>query len=195
MGIPTDNGSSYRKILASGAWGGTTNEYDWVFDKTDAEKLRLQLYDGTSAPAAISTGTIANDTWTHVAAVRKGSTVTLYINGTADGTMSSSVNVMSHGALQVGRQVAVSSTAQMWQGYIDELRVSKGIARWTADFTPPTAPYTTGAVVEFTRRLVSGSVDISGQPSGTNMKYKVETLNQAAGTKETRIYGTSMAWA
>ena len=98
---------------------------------------------------------------------------------------------MSHGALQVGRQVAVSSTAQMWQGYIDELRVSKGIARWDANFTPDTSPY---GATDGDRRLLSGSVDISGQPSGTNMKYKIETLNQAV-AKQTRVYGTSMAWA
>ena len=174
--------------MATGGWSGPTNEYDFVFDKTDAEKLRFQLYDGTSAPAAISTGTISNDTWTHVAAVRSGSTITLYINGTADGTVSSAVNIVSHGALQVGRQILVSATDQMWLGYIDELRISKGIARWTSNFTPPSSAYVK------VRRLLSGSVDISGQPSGTNMKYKIETLNQAS-TKQTRIYGTSMAWA
>ena len=43
-------------------------------------------------------------------------------------------------------------------------------------------------------RLLSGSVDISGQPAGTAMKYKIETLNQAVG-KQTRVYGVSMAWA
>ena len=44
------------------------------------------------------------------------------------------------------------------------------------------------------KTLVSGSVDISGQPAGSNMKYKLTTHNQAI-TKQTRVYGTSMAWA
>ena len=48
--------------------------------------------------------------------------------------------------------------------------------------------------IETNHRLLSGSVDISGQPSGTSVKYKIETLNQSA-SKQTRIYGTSMAWA
>ena len=41
------------------------------------------------------------------------------------------------------------------------------------------------------KTLVSGSVDISGQPSGTNMKYKVETLNQ----KNLKLHGASLLWA
>ena len=48
--------------------------------------------------------------------------------------------------------------------------------------------------IETTHRLLSGSVDISGQPSGTSVKYKIETLNQTS-AKQTRVYGTSMAWA
>ena len=32
----------------------------------------------------------------------------------------------------------------LFNGYIDELRISKGIARWAADFTPPTSEYTGG---------------------------------------------------
>ena len=48
--------------------------------------------------------------------------------------------------------------------------------------------------IETNHRLLSGSVDVSGQPSGTSVKYKIETLNQSV-SKQTRVYGTSMAWA
>ena len=43
------------------------------------------------------------------------------------------------------------------------------------------------------KRMLSGSVDISGQPSGTAMRYKIETLNQSV-SKTTRIYGTALMW-
>ena len=38
-------------------------------------------------------------------------------------------------------------------------------------------------------------LDISGQPAGTTMRWKVETLNQSAGVKETRINGMSLGWS
>ena len=42
--------------------------------------------------------------------------------------------------------------------------------------------------------LTAHNVDISGQPSGTSMRYKIETLNQSA-SKETRIQAVSLGWA
>ena len=45
------------------------------------------------------------------------------------------------------------------------------------------------------RILVARDIDISGIASGVAMKYKIETLNQSAGVKETRIHATSLAWA
>jgi len=37
-------------------------------------------------------------------------------------------------------------------------------------------------------------LDISAQPAGTSMCYKIETLNQSGGSKETRIYASSIGW-
>ena len=44
-----------------------------------------------------------------------------------------------------------------------------------------------------TQKILAGTVDVSGQPSGTSMRYKITTHNQSA-TKTTRIYGTSLSW-
>ena len=44
------------------------------------------------------------------------------------------------------------------------------------------------------KKLLSGSADISGQPAGTSMRYKIETLNQSSG-KITRLHGVSLQWA
>ena len=45
------------------------------------------------------------------------------------------------------------------------------------------------------RIFVARNIDISGITSGVAMKYKIETFNQSAGVKETRIHATSLAWA
>ena len=55
-------------------------------------------------------------------------------------------------------------------------------------------PLTVDATYETGKRLISGSVDISGQPAGTEMKYKIETLNQSE-SKICRLHGASMLWA
>jgi hypothetical protein len=85
----------------------------------------------------------SNSNWHHFAYVKYGSTVTRYVDGVAigsctgvTGSMTTSTNILTLFASSVG-------TAG-FSGYIDEFRISKGIARWTADFTPPTQEYDTG---------------------------------------------------
>ena len=149
---------------------------------------------GWQIASATSMGALPGAAWAHYALVRNGNTWTTYKDGTQVSQFSSSASLyVGDEDMQIGRYTYTdNSTTNEMEGYIDELRVSKGVARWTADFTPPTAPYSTGAAAEaYTRRLVSGSVDISGQPSGTDMKYKVETLNN----KNLKLHGASLLWA
>lgn len=41
------------------------------------------------------------------------------------------------------------------------------------------------------KRILTGVADLSGQPSGTNMRYKVETANE----KNLKLYGVGMRWS
>ena len=141
----------------------------------------------------LGTTAIVVSTWTHVAIVRNGNTGTLYVNGVAGGTtdMSSwtSFVLATDNYVDLGH----AGHGAHLTGYLDEVRISKGVARWTADFVPATrlsAAYSDGTYTT-SKRLLSGSVDISGQPSGTNMKYKVETLNN----KNLKLHGASLLWA
>jgi hypothetical protein len=64
----------------------------------------------------------------------------MYQNGAAikSGTFTGSI-----GAQTVNPTIGAghASPGAGFNGYIDELRISKGIARWTANFTPPAIPY------------------------------------------------------
>lgn len=82
---------------------------------------------------------ISTSTFTHLALVRNGGTLTLYANGTSVVSASVSFSATA-GNLQVGRKY---TPGEYLNGYIDDLRVTKGYARYTANFTPPTAAFPT----------------------------------------------------
>lgn len=77
---------------------------------------------------------VSNNTWFHLAIVRSGTTITAYVNGTSVGTLTSSANPVTTDPLVIGRAF---TAANYMNGYIDDLRVTKGYARYTANFTPP----------------------------------------------------------
>ena len=83
-------------------------------------------------------GPVVTNAWAHFAVVRKGNTFYSFQNGIQQASWSSSAALLpDSGPLSFG----VYSSSDFFGGYIDEFRISKGVARWTANFTPPTAPY------------------------------------------------------
>jgi len=83
---------------------------------------------------------LSKNAWHHIAIVRSATTTTkLYIDGTLVATYSSSYSFGSSSlALTVGNYGGRGAYAA--NAYIEEFRISN-IARWTADFTPPTSAY------------------------------------------------------
>ena len=91
--------------------------------------------------AGASTGSIATNQWNHVALVRSGNTWTYYINGTSSGSFTNSSTQSDGGT--TGPKIAGSTTAgEIWIGYISNIRIVKGTAVYTSNFTPPTTPLT-----------------------------------------------------
>jgi len=79
-------------------------------------------------------------TWYHVACTRDSSgTVRIFVNGTsyASATYTSAINMATTGRAAVGMQLSTSTNDL--HGYIDDLRITKGYARYTANFTAPTS--------------------------------------------------------
>ena len=92
-------------------------------------------------PFSIHAFTIQN-TWNHCALVRNSGTLTIYINGTSSGTpVSNSTNFSSSGTFIIGAGMHTNSPDPnaFITGYIQDFRITKGLARYTANFTPPTA--------------------------------------------------------
>ena len=91
-----------------------------------------------------STTTLTDLTWYHVAYVRYGNTLSLYVNGTSEDTDDvTGVSFNSYDGITIGRWGANQNNYYL-VGWLDEVRVSKGVARWTTNFTPPTRAYYPG---------------------------------------------------
>lgn len=88
--------------------------------------------------AGSSLGTAVLNTWSHLAVTRSGNTFRLFQDGVQTLTFSTSASLYNgSNPVYVGRD---SST--YFAGHVDEIRLTKGLARWTAGFTPPTSPGT-----------------------------------------------------
>ena len=85
----------------------------------------------------ITSSPIAANTWTHVAVVRANGVYTLYVNGLSAGTWANSDAVVPPANRPyIG---AVNDGSQVFNGYIDDFRITKGAARYITNFTPPPA--------------------------------------------------------
>lgn len=95
----------------------------------------------TNANAYVGTTGIALNTWTHLAVVRQGDSIKYYINGTLTYThtlTAGSTVAPSDQPFDIGMEQAFTWS---FHGYLDEYRITKGVSRYTANFSVPTQPY------------------------------------------------------
>jgi hypothetical protein len=92
-----------------------------------------------------ATGVWSNSQWNHLAVVRSGATVYIYVNGVsvASGAAATYVETATVKPITLGRNYQTAST--YYNGYIDDFRVTKGYARYPSGttFTPPAAAFGT----------------------------------------------------
>lgn len=83
-------------------------------------------------------GTQSLNTWQHYALVRNGSTITLYVDGSAVRSATQSGDLSAYRFVCIG---GYYSTSYLFQGYIQDFRITQGLARYTGNFTPPTTDF------------------------------------------------------
>ena len=101
------------------------------------------LYYYTNSGNRITATTLSVSTWYHIALTRSGTDTKLFVNGTQSGSTytDSTVYTNSDGRPFIGADSFNNGSppGNFMNGFIDDLRITKGIARYTANFTPPTA--------------------------------------------------------
>ena len=99
-------------------------------------------YTANSALRITGTTVASTGTWYHVAVCRSGTSTRLFVNGVQEGvTYTDSTNyIVAAGRPFIGAD-SFSAGSTPWSGYMDDFRVTKGYARYTANFTPPPAAF------------------------------------------------------
>lgn len=129
----TSNGSFVFDFRADGAHNSlapalyiTSNQLRYLVDGT------VRITGGT---------TLSANTWYHVALCRVSGTTTLYLNGSSEGTWSDSSNYICGTARPIFLRAAADTGGAYYSAHIDEIRVAKGGAAYSANFTPPSAAF------------------------------------------------------
>ena len=147
-----------------------------IFDQWNSgtSLARSQLWHGSSAGGQLkfyhsiagqstqtisfADPTISTGSWIHLALVRQGGTVKLYVNGTADSTSGrTSGNVHRTDDMWFGDQQTGGGNAPQY--YMDDLRITKGAARYTSNFTAPTSAHLSSAGDSFKQLIVNEDAD------------------------------------
>lgn len=208
----TDNFTIDMWVYLNGSFtnDGFYNQYtasnNIIWDYTGPNTVRIQIASGGSVITDGSwTWTPSSATWYHIALVRYGNNLYFYVNGTAIG---STVSVTGDSVPDIGASTIIGHSGRSgstFKGYIDEVRVSKGVARWTSNFTPPTGIYANAyptaqayyvTTSDSSQLSASTWAGISGvsltqtTPASTNIKYLVSFDDRS-----TWKYWNGSSWA
>jgi len=140
-------GSHYLFTLGTEA----TNRYTWFLN---GAVITSNYFGGSNVAYSTS---LSINTWNHIAVVRSGTTVTLYVNGTADVTTDTQAVTIGNGVLRIA---ADSTGANRLAGQISNFRVAAS-AVYTGNFTTPVKPLSATGAVFYMSMGVTPFVDYS----------------------------------
>ena len=127
----------YRRIyMTDGPTGNASGNFQIALVPTTGY---ANLWDGTLD--LIGTSNVCNGAWHHIAATRFNSTLRLFVDGIQQGSTTYSVSVSPNSGKPRPYVGTYNGTSGDFNGYIQDLRITKGIARYTSNFTPPTTAF------------------------------------------------------
>lgn len=143
---PAFYGGNYRaNTLIAQSPGGAHGGFGLEIDPSG--KLWMDFRAGNAGDGGVGgTTTVSYNQWYFFAISWDGTTHRGFLNGNMEYSVAKSFGWKNTGApFRLGR---MTETPSDWErainGYLDEIRVTTGVARYTANFTPPTAPFPNG---------------------------------------------------
>lgn len=129
---------------SSTIWNGTTG-WHWLFEILPGYTIRYSSASGTTNISVTSTEAISLNTWNFVQISVSGTTGYIGVNGiVTSSSLSGRTTPTSTPTIYFGGTFPALDSAKRFEGYIDSLRITKGVARYTSNFTVPTGPFAIG---------------------------------------------------
>jgi hypothetical protein len=125
---------SPQQIL--GVWH---NSLGWAW-QINVDTNRYVLFTCNTNISAASAAPISYGVWYHIAAVRSSGSIMLFIDGVLQSTTAFTASVTASTSPLVIGSVSGPIT-WFYAGWMDEIRITKGVARYTSSFVPPTGAF------------------------------------------------------
>lgn len=152
----------------------TTSTMD-LFFATPAHAMALSV---NGSNIILGTTVLVADTWYHIAVARSSGVTKMFINGAVEASVSNSTNYLVGANRPAIGVSGVTLSTIPFNGWIDELRISKGIARWTAAFTPPTSAY--NSAVDYSLSVAPASYAVTMQAATLTAAMAEQRIPRAA---------------
>ena len=181
-------------------------------EKTTGNVVKVNM----SGDGADITGTTTMSTgqWYHIAFSGSDGSYKLFLNGTQEGSTATGSITDGHDTKKIGVfWYSGGGYLRYWNGYLDDFRITKGLARYTSNFTPPTSAHLTSAGDANKQIIVNSSADgidvgtgginqariakawaeFDGSGLTLNASYNVSSVTDHGNRDYTINFGTAMA--
>jgi hypothetical protein len=121
--------------FTSGGWLVALSTDGYVFFQYATGSAQFVSNIGVGAPQ------VTVNTWHHVAVSYDGTLHRVFLDGVLVGSINeTTVGAAANGSLFVGRDPS-NTTTRWWDGFVDSIRITRDVARYTTAFTPPTEEF------------------------------------------------------
>jgi hypothetical protein len=181
---PTTSGATDGSIFV--LQSGGNNYFAFNFDPG----TQFNIYNNSGSPSwSPSVSTVITGQWNHLAFVRSGSTQQIFVNGASIGTNTAS-GTLGYSSADFARIGGGASGAI--NSYIQDFRIYKGVAKYTANFTPPIP--NNSFRLNFSNNSATTAATLGADSSGNGNNWTPNNLSVTAGAGNDSLTDTPTSY-